>query len=67
MTLGAPFAPDDVEALGIRELTIDAIQKQHVAVDGEVIMQTPIRVSVAPKALFLMVPQEFQESAVEDH
>ena len=67
MTLGVPFAPDDIEVLRVPELTIDAIPKQHVAVDGEVIMQTPIRVSVARKALFLMVPQEFQESAVEDH
>ena len=67
MTLGVPFAPPDIEVLRVPELTIDAIPKQHVAVDGEVIMQTPIRVSVARKALFLMVPQEFQESTVEGH
>ena len=57
--LGAPFVPGDVEVLSASELTIDTVPKQHVAVDGEVITQTPIRVSVAREALLLMASKEF--------
>ena len=62
MSLGVPFGPDDIEVLRVPELTIDTVPKQHVAVDGEVIAQTPIRVSVAREALLLMVPRGFGES-----
>ena len=62
ISLGIPFGPDDIEVLRAPELTIDTVPKQHVAVDGEVILQTPIRVSIARKALILMVPKGFEES-----
>ena len=58
MGLGVPFGPDDIEALRVPELTIDTVPKQYVAVDGEVIAQTPIRVSVARDALHLMAPKD---------
>ncbi len=61
IALGAPFGPGDIEALSAPELVIDAVPKQHVAVDGEVITQTPIRVSVARQALLLMAPMGFEE------
>ena len=51
--------------LRVPELTIDTVPKQHVAVDGEVITQTPIRVSVAREALLLMAPKEFEELKIE--
>ena len=47
------------------ELTIDAVPQQYVAVDGEVITQTPIRVSVAREALHLMTPEGFEELKIE--
>ena len=65
ISLGIPFGPDDIEVLRAPELTIDTVPKQHVAVDGEVILQTPIRVSIARKALILMVPTGFGESKTE--
>ena len=43
IALGVPFGPSDIEVLRAPELTIDAVPQQHVAVDGEVITQTPIR------------------------
>ncbi|MGC1561205.1 MAG: hypothetical protein WA820_15340, partial [Bradyrhizobium sp.] len=46
-------------------LTIDTVPQQYVAVDGEVITQTPIRVSVAREALHLMTPQGFAELEIE--
>ena len=54
------FGPADLEVLRVPELTIDAVPKQHVAVDGEVITETPIQVSVARKALFLMAPGDLK-------
>ena len=53
-----------VAAYGLLELTrltIDAVPKQHVAVDGEVITQTPIRVSIAREALLLMGPRDLPQ------
>jgi YegS/Rv2252/BmrU family lipid kinase len=61
IALGVPFGPADIEVLRVPELTIDTVPKEHVAVDGEVITQTPIRVSVAREALLLMAPQGFEE------
>ena len=63
--LGIPFPPADIQVLRAPELTIDTVPKQPVAVDGEVIMETPIRVSIARKALLLMVPKGFEESKIE--
>ena len=61
LTLRVPFGPSDLEVLRVPELTIDTVPKQYVAVDGEVIAQTPIRVSVAREALLLMTPKGFAE------
>jgi YegS/Rv2252/BmrU family lipid kinase len=56
VALGVPFGPSDLEVIRVPELTIDTFPQQYVAVDGEVITQTPIRVSVACEALHLMMP-----------
>lgn len=61
LALGASFDQGDIETFSAPELVIDAIPKQHVAIDGEVITQTPIRVSVARNALLLMVPDRFAD------
>jgi diacylglycerol kinase family enzyme len=44
------------EIVRVREVTIETDPMQFVSVDGEVVTQTPIRVSVVPGALKLMVP-----------
>lgn len=59
--LGAPFNPAALQVLRSAELVIDAIPKQPVAVDGEVVTQTPIRVSVAREALLVMTPNAFDD------
>ena len=59
-----PSGPSDIEVLRAPELTIDTVPQQHVAVDGEVITQTPIRVSVAREALHLMTPEGFAEMKI---
>lgn len=61
LTIGVPFGPGDSKVLTASELTIDAVPKQHVAVDGEVITQTPIRVSIAREALLLMGPRDLPQ------
>jgi diacylglycerol kinase family enzyme len=65
IALGVPLGPSDLEIIRVPELTIDTVPQQHVAVDGEVITQTPIRVSVARDALYLMTPEEFAELKIE--
>jgi YegS/Rv2252/BmrU family lipid kinase len=65
IALGVPFGPSDLDVIKVPELTIDTIPQQHVAVDGEVITQTPIRVSVAREALHLMTPEGFAETKLE--
>lgn len=65
IALGVPFGPSDLEVIRVPELTIDAVPQQYVAVDGEVITQTPIRVSVAREALHLMAPEGFAEMKIE--
>lgn len=61
VAFGAPFKAGDIEVLKAREMIIDTIPKQHLAIDGEVVTQTPIRVSVAREALLLMVPRSFED------
>jgi YegS/Rv2252/BmrU family lipid kinase len=61
LALGLPFRPGDTEVLAASTLRIDAFPKQDVAVDGEVLAQTPVRVSVARNALLLMVPRAYQD------
>ena len=64
IALGVPFGPSDLEVIRVLELTIDTVPQQYVAVDGEVIAQTPIRVSVAREALHLMTPEGFAEMKI---
>ncbi|MFC5423577.1 diacylglycerol/lipid kinase family protein [Bosea eneae] len=61
VALRAPFRAADIEVLKAPELVIDTVPKQDVAVDGEVITKTPIRVSVGREALIVMVPPAFVE------
>jgi len=61
VALGVPFGPGIMTVLMARDLTIDTVPMQHVAIDGEVITRTPIRVSVAGNALLLMVPTAYQD------
>ena len=60
-----PFGPSDLEVISVPELTIDTVPQQYVAVDGEVITRTPIRISVAREALHLMTPEGFDELKIE--
>jgi YegS/Rv2252/BmrU family lipid kinase len=59
---GAAQDPAAVEILRVRELAISTDPQQPVSVDGEVVAQTPVRISVASQALRLMVPPNFQGS-----
>jgi YegS/Rv2252/BmrU family lipid kinase len=59
VALGAPFAAGKMNVLTGRNLTIETVPTQHVAIDGEVITRTPIQVSVARNALLLMVPTDY--------
>lgn len=61
VALGVPFRKGDIKVLKASQLIIDTDPKQHVAVDGEVITQTPILVSVAREALLLMTPRGFHD------
>jgi YegS/Rv2252/BmrU family lipid kinase len=61
VALGVPFSPGRMTVLRGRDLTIDTLPVQHVAIDGEVITRTPIRVSVARNALLLMAPASYQD------
>ena len=61
LALGVPFRPADAKVLRASTLLIDAVPKQDVVIDGEVIAQTPVRVSVARNALLLMVPPTYED------
>jgi diacylglycerol kinase family enzyme len=63
-SLAVGTAPD-LEVIRVPELTIETVPQQYVAVDGEVIAQTPIRVPVARDALHLMTPEGFAELKLE--
>lgn len=65
MAMGAPLPPCDVEIIRAPELIIDTDPRQHVSIDGEVITETPIRVSVAREALLLMVPSSYDDSDID--
>jgi YegS/Rv2252/BmrU family lipid kinase len=62
LALGVPLSPGETEVFRAPELTIDAVPRQHVAIDGEVVAQTPIQVAAAREALLLMAPQSFDDS-----
>jgi YegS/Rv2252/BmrU family lipid kinase len=56
--LGSAPRHDDVEALRCREVVIDTDPPQYVSIDGEAMMQTPVRAAVDRQALLLMVPAD---------
>lgn len=59
VSLGLPFARANVEIIRAQNIQILTSPLQDVAIDGEVLTQTPIEVSVARKALQVMAPQDF--------
>jgi diacylglycerol kinase family enzyme len=59
VSLGLPFTRADIEIIRAQNLLIRTSPPKDVAIDGEVLTQTPIEVSVARKALQVMVPQAF--------
>jgi YegS/Rv2252/BmrU family lipid kinase len=56
---GHSLDPNSVDILRVRQLTVTADPVQAVSVDGEVVTETPVTISVAGKALRVMVPQNF--------
>lgn len=61
VALRMPFGVGKMNVLMGRNLMIETVPTQHVAIDGEVITRTPIQVSVARNALLLMVPTAYQD------
>ncbi|MET0745678.1 MAG: YegS/Rv2252/BmrU family lipid kinase [Microvirga sp.] len=57
IVLGRPIDPSLVRIFRARTIEIAAEPQQFVSVDGEVVTQTPARISIMPGALRLMVPQ----------
>ncbi|MFD2181834.1 diacylglycerol/lipid kinase family protein [Rhodoplanes azumiensis] len=55
---GVPPAPSDVVTLRTRSATIATDRPRPVSVDGEVVAATPVRVTVAPGALRILLPRE---------
>lgn len=54
--LRRPNDPQTIEILRGRKIGISATPLQYVSVDGEVVTQTPVQVSIVPKALQIVVP-----------
>jgi YegS/Rv2252/BmrU family lipid kinase len=54
---GRSLDPTAADILRVRALTITADPVQAVSIDGEVVTNTPVTISVASKALRLMAPQ----------
>jgi YegS/Rv2252/BmrU family lipid kinase len=61
LVLHLPFRPADIQILRASECRIDTEPRQDVAVDGEVLTQTPVKVSVGRNALLIMVPPGFED------
>jgi YegS/Rv2252/BmrU family lipid kinase len=61
LALHVPLRPGSIQEFRAPALCIDTVPTQYVAIDGEVIAQTPIQISVARNALLLMVPQTYVE------
>jgi YegS/Rv2252/BmrU family lipid kinase len=55
----------EVELIRTRHAVIDATPPQYVVIDGEVAAQTPISVSIAARALKIMVPRDFADGTRE--
>jgi len=53
--------PATVTEFAVREATIETEPRQYVSIDGEIAAQTPIRLSVAPEALNVLVPETFAD------
>ncbi|HLK59056.1 MAG TPA: lipid kinase [Chthonomonadaceae bacterium] len=49
----------EVAAFETTEIALETIPSERVTVDGEIPFRTPIRFGIAPRALRVMVPQEF--------
>jgi YegS/Rv2252/BmrU family lipid kinase len=58
LTAGVRPDPDEVKTIRSRRFTIDAVPRQYVAIDGEAFIRTPLEVSVAEQALFVVVPSD---------
>ena len=54
--------PEIVAEFVISDAMIEAEPQQYVSIDGEVAAQTPIHITMAPEALIVMVPAEFDDS-----
>ena len=59
VTFGLPFSPAKIEVVRAGEIKIDAQPKQDGGIDGEVLTQTPITVTVARRALNIITPHDF--------
>jgi YegS/Rv2252/BmrU family lipid kinase len=59
--LGMKAQGSDVEVLRATELTLETDPRQYVSIDGEPLVQTPIRARVARQALFVTVPRERED------
>jgi YegS/Rv2252/BmrU family lipid kinase len=57
IVLGRPVDPSLVRIFHARTIALTAEPEQFVSVDGEVVAQTPARITVLPGALRLMAPQ----------
>jgi len=51
-----------VAVIRTKDAVIDTTPEQYVSIDGEVVTQTLVRISVAYEALRLIVPHEFEDS-----
>lgn len=59
--LGKYTAFAEAKYFRTHEICIEADPPQYLDVDGEKTTQTPVKVSLAPEALKVMVPQSFQD------
>jgi diacylglycerol kinase family enzyme len=65
---GRPLDSVAVEILRVRQLVVTTERKQPVSVDGEIVAETPVTISVAAGALRLMVRRDFvAEAAAGNH
>jgi YegS/Rv2252/BmrU family lipid kinase len=57
LVLGVRDDPLSIPTIRGRQIDISATPPQYVSVDGEVVTQTPVRISIAPGALQIIVPE----------
>jgi YegS/Rv2252/BmrU family lipid kinase len=58
---GRSLPAEHLEIIRTTALTIETDHTEYVSIDGEVVAQTPIRVSIARQALRVMVPTDFKD------